>query len=62
MVRKRVEAEQSRKDREHSVVFGQKRVKMDAGQSDIVITLSVYPFWDRNAPEILFFATAHKYS
>ena len=61
IVRKCVEAEQSRKDWEHPVVFGQKRVKRGAGQSDTAKTLSVHPFWDRKAPETPVFAIAHKY-
>ena len=51
-----MEAEQSRKDRESSVGFGQKRVKMGACQSHMAKTVSaalvfqVLPFLTRKAP------------
>ena len=44
IVRKRVEAEQSRKDREHLVIFEQKRVKIGADLTDMAKTLSAHSF------------------
>ena len=61
MIRKRMEAEQSIKDREHHVIFGQKRVKLGADLTDMAETLSAHSFRDRKAPETLVFAIAHKY-
>ena len=60
IVRKRVEAEQSIKDREHPVIFGQKRVTIGADLPDMAKTLSAHSLRDRKAPETPVFAIAHK--
>ena len=52
-----MEAEQSSNNREHPVVFGQKRAKMSVGQSDMVnntfcrYCIQVHPFLARKAPK-----------
>ena len=61
---KRVEAEQSSNDREHPVVFGQKRVKMGVGQSDMAnnnilcryCIQVLHPFWPEKRRELPFLA------
>ena len=61
---KNVETEQSRKHPEHSVVFGQKRLKMDPGQSDMVNNTLYRPcisytgFWPKEHRELPFLAIA----